>query len=432
MHSGKRLPALAHPYYRRYLIGAFISNVGNMLQTTAIVLHVYNLTGSSLMVGMLGLVRVVPLVLFTLIGGIVADHHDRRIVVLLAQSVMAFIALMLAVFEATGLTSVWLIYGMVAIFSVARAFEGPSRQALVPNLVPPDVLPNAIGLNGISWRLSDVLGPVGAGLIITSGGILPFGPYGTCYIINVVTFFAVFAALLTIPSKRPEEGGSRIRNLAELKKALRDGLQYVRRNPVLRSTMWIDFWATFFSSADALIPAFAKSILDVGDLGAGLMQGSIAVGALIGAMLMTWLPTVRHQGRWVIWMIALYGVCTVGFGFSPNIAVAMVFLAGTGFADMISTVLRQTIRQLVTPDHMRGRMSATSMLFNISGPQLGDFEAGAVAAGIGERWSVAVGGFACMFVAGHWARSSKLPEYEHEASHEEILEAQPQKSPHGD
>lgn len=421
MRTSKRLPALAHVYYRRYLAGSFISNVGNMMQATAIALHVYQLTGSSLMVGLLGLVRVVPLLLFSLIGGIVADHHDRRTVMILTQVGMAIVAISLALMELWQITTVALIYVMVALFSVARAFDGPARQAMVVNLVPVQSLPNAIGLNGISWRLSDVLGPLLAGLTIYGGGFAPFGPYGACYVLNAASFVAVMASLWQIPARPPTvQGGSGIGSIAELKKALIDGLHYVNKTPVLRSAMWIDFWATFFSSADALIPAFAKKILAVGDAGAGMMMAAIGIGALVGAILMTLMPTVRHQGRWVIWMIALYGVCTVLFGFSPNFTLALLFLAGTGFADMVSTVLRQTIRQMVTPDHMRGRMSATSMLFNISGPQLGDFEAGAVSVATGERWAVSIGGMACMLVALHWSSGHALRDYEHIAPPEPV------------
>lgn len=415
----QRFPALAHHPYRRYLFGSFISNVGNMLQATAIALHVFSISGgSSFAVGMLGLVRVGPLLLFSLIGGIVADHHDRRSVMLVTQSAMAAIALALASFEFFGITTLWLIYLTVATSAVARAFDGPARQSMVANLVPMDILPNAIGLNGISWRLSDVLGPLIAALIIFTKGLPALGPYGTCYLLNLVSFSTVLISIWLLPARPPQLNGSKISNLRELKQAIHDGLAFVHHTPVLRSAMWIDFWATFFSSADALIPAFASRILHMGEAGAGILQSSIAIGALIGAMFMTWIPSPRHPGRWVIAMIAIYGFFTVLFGFATSVVVAVICLAGTGFSDMVSTVLRQTIRQLATPDHMRGRMSATSMLFNISGPQLGDFEAGAVALWTGERWSVAIGGIACLLVGGHWYRGSALRDYRYGATSE--------------
>lgn len=417
MFPRKRLPALAYVDYRRYLFGSFVSNVGNMLQATAISLHVWDLTKSSVMVGALGLVRVGPLLLFSLIGGIIADHNDRRKVMFICNIILALLALALVALELFHLTTVWLIYIAVALIATVRAFEAPSRQSLVVNLVPVESIPNAIGLNGISWRLSDVIGPLIAGLTIVAGGFGGAGGFGTCYLLNFASFFAVMASLWLLPPKPPAAGnGGSIKTVGEIFTAIGEGLQFMRRTPVVRSAMLIDFWATFFSAADALIPAFAHSILDVGDAGAGMMQAAIGIGALVGAVFMTWIPTPVHQGRWVIAMVALYGVCTVLFGFSPNLTLALIFLAGTGFADMVSTVLRQTIRQLNTPDNMRGRMSATGTLFQATGPQLGDFEAGAVAAGTGERLSVAIGGVACVGIAALWSRGRHLKDYEHQTA----------------
>ena len=416
-------PALRHANYRRYLFGAFVSNVGNMLQSAAIALHIYKLTNSSYMVGLIGLVKVGPLLVFSLLGGIVADHYDRRKVVIVTQIAMSSVALVLTAMEWFHFTNVVYIYLMVAILSVTTSFDNPARQAMVPNLVPKEDLPNAIGLNGISWRLSDVLGPVVAAGVFTWGGLQGLGGVGTCYLLNFVTFIAVIVAVLMLPALPPQgQDMSRPQNPREIIQAIRDGLRFVNRTPVLRSSLWIDFWATFFSGADALIPAYAK-ILGVGDVGYGLMRASSGVGALIAATLLTWLPTIKHQGRWVIIMIGLYGLSTVLFGFSTNLLMAMVFLAGTGFTDMFSTVMRQTIRQLTTPDHMRGRMTATSVLFHATGPQLGDYEAGALAAfaaeqpalrgWAGERWSVTIGGAASILLSLWWGKGGALREYEH-------------------
>lgn len=414
------LPALRHADYRRYLFGSFVSNVGNMVQSTAIMAHVYQLTNDSYMVGLLGLVRVVPLLLFTFWGGIVADHRDRRQILLFTQSALMAVAVSLTVMVWTGNSHLLLLYAFVALSAVARAFDGPARQSMVPNLVPAQDLPNAIGLNGISWRLSDVLGPLIAAGILYFGGLQALGSLGTCYLFNVVSFSAVLIALWFTPPVLPKgQSASAPQNLREVVASVKEGLAYVNRTPVLRSSMWIDFWATLFSAADALLPAFSQDILKLGDAGLGLLQGSIGVGALLGATVMTWLPTVRHQGRWVIIMIGVYGLCTVLFGLSTSALMAMLFLAGTGFADMVSTVLRQTIRQMATPDHMRGRMSGTSMLFNITGPQLGDFESGALARFVGERWSIALGGAASILVALHWGRGKALRDYEYEAKEEE-------------
>jgi MFS family permease len=204
-----------------------------------------------------------------------------------------------------------------------------------------------------------------------------------------------------------------VRSLSDLRRYVSDGYRFVHRTPVVRNAMWVDFWATFFSSADALIPAFAKDILKVGPRGFGLLASASAIGGFVAALYMSSRRTVVNQGRWVIASIAAYGICTVAFALSPNLFIATVFLAGTGAADMISTVLRQTIRALATPDRMRGRMTAFSQIFNISGPQLGDFEAGVLAKPFGERWSVTLGGLACLGVAALWSRSP-LRVYEHE------------------
>lgn len=182
---------------------------------------------------------------------------------------------------------------------------------------------------------------------------------------------------------------------------------------MVRSAMFIDFWATFFSAADALLPAFAGPILRLGPQGYGLLASSGAAGALAGAVMMSLLPPVKRQGAWVIGMIALYGAGTIGFGLSFSLVAACLFQALTGFADMVSTVIRQTIRQLATPDEKRGRMSATGSIFQISGPQLGDFESGLLASFVGERASVVIGGSACLVVAGLWTRGKALRDYIH-------------------
>ena len=392
-----------------------------MLQSAAISFHIYQITEplhpgkGSYYVGLVGLIKVIPLLVFSLYGGIVADHNDRRKVVIVTQCCMSLIALMLTAMEWYHVVSLWLIYAAVALLSITNSFDNPARQAMVPNLVPIEDLPNAIGLNGISWRLSDVLGPVFAGLIVAWGGLKGFGGFGTCYLFNFATFAAVILAVFMLPPLPPQgQDGSRPQNIPEIFQAIKDGLRFVNRTPVLRSSLWIDFWATFFSGADALIPAFATKILKAGAEGYGLLRGAAGVGALLAALLMTWLPTVKHQGRWVIIMIGMYGLSTVLFGIAPNLTLAMIFLAGTGFSDMVSTVLRQTIRQLTTPDRMRGRMTATSVLFHATGPQLGDYEAGVVALGVGERWSVVIGGTASLILAGWWGRGGALRSYEHQ------------------
>lgn len=413
--TSKRLPALRHRGFREYITGSFVSNVGNNVQAWAIAWHVYYLTESSLMVGLLGLVRVVPLLIFTLFGGVVADQADRRKVLLVTQSGMALVALAALTLSAGGLNSAGPLYVIVALNAIARSFDGPARQAMVVGLVPREDFPNAASINGMAWRLSDVLGPIVAGILIASGNGAGFSGLTFCYGLNFVSFLAVLWAVYRLEPKAEAELPDRAKTFGEVVDRIKEGLQFVNRTPVVRSAMWIDFWATLLSGAEALLPAFAAKILNLGPEGYGILAASTGVGALLAATSLAWLPTFHRQGRWVVLMIGLFGLATIAFGLSNSLWTAALSLATVGAADMISTVLRQTIRQLATPDELRGRMNATSSLFHISGPQLGDFEAGAVASSFGERFSIVLGGSLCLLVALHWSRAKALIGYVHES-----------------
>lgn len=378
------------------------------------------------MVGLAGLVRIGPLLLLSLFGGVVADQVDRRKILLLTQLGMAAVSLLLFVLTARGHHSVGILYGIIALNAVARSFDGPARQSMLPNLVAPINLRNALSINGMAWRMSDVLGPVIAGVFIGVNELKPNSPLprflsqigiahspglSLCYLINFLSFFAVLLAVWHLKPKVIEKVGDKPQNFREVLGLIGEGLQFVNRTPVVRSAMWIDFWATLFSGAEALLPAFNQKILKLGPQEFGVLAGSSAAGALVAAACLTFAPTIHRQGRMVVFMIGCYGLFTILFGLSQSLWLACFSLAMVGASDMVSTVLRQTIRQLATPDELRGRMSATSSLFHISGPQLGDFEAGAVAGLFGERVSIVLGGGLCMLVAGHFSRAKALVGY---------------------
>lgn len=405
-----RFPALASQDYRRYLAGNFLSNIGSQIQSTAITYHVFQLThNSSYMVGLLGLFRVAPLLTFTLFGGVLADQADRRKVMLATQTTMALVSLILAVTVWTGLVTPALIYTLVVVAFTAVAFDGPARQSLVVSLVPKDHFPNAVTISATMWRFSDVLGPVLAGALIGWRG----AGFGACYILNAVSFLAVIYAVWRMPPKPPEDVTvERPKHLRDVLSQIKDGWRFVNRMPVIRHAMWIDFWATFFSTADALLPAMSK-ILKLGPLGYGFLCASAAIGAAIAASVLAFRPTVHKQGAWVVGMVGIYGAATCLFAISGNLVLASVFLAITGAADMVSTVMRQTLRQLATPDSMRGRMTAISSLFFISGPRLGDYEAGVASQAFGDRGSIAIGGSACILVSILWSRAKALIDYKH-------------------
>jgi MFS family permease len=359
------------------------------MQYVAINWHVYLLTKSALALGTVGLVRVVPIILCSLVGGVVADAVDRKRLMLATQALMMVSACLLAGVTWFGLQSVWPIYVLTALASAATAFDNPARQALMPMLVPAEEFPNAVSLWMIVFHLSTVIGPALAGLLL--------GLYSPAivYAVNAVSFLAVIFALLLMRVKGravdAEKEASRVSFAA-----LKEGLRFVWRTPIIVQTMTLDFVATFLASATALLPIFAAEILHVGARGLGMLAAAPAAGSVLTAFVMARLSTLRRQGAIVIAAVAVYGAATIAFGLSRVFWFSLLMLAVTGAADTVSTVLRQTIRQLVTPNYLRGRMTSVNMVFFMGGPQLGELEAGAVAALIGAPLSVATGGLGCL------------------------------------
>jgi len=381
--------ALHHRDFRLYFFGQLISVTGTQMQLAAINWHIYVLTRSRLALGGVGLVRVVPIVLCSLIGGALADTVDRKKLMVFTQSTMLVCAAILSVITSRGLTTIWPIYLLTAIASGALAFDSPARQSLLPMLVPEEDFPNAVSLGLIAFQLSTVFGPMAAGLLLSFRGP------AIIYAINAVSFLGVIGAVLMIrASGAPGPGGSAPPGVSFA--AIREGLKFVWRTPIIVQTMTLDFAATFFASATALLPVFAAEILKVGARGYGLLTSASAIGSVIAAFVMARLGNLRRQGATVVGAIAVYGAATIGFGVSRIYWVSLLMLALVGASDTVSTVLRQTIRQLVTPNYLRGRMTSVNMVFFMGGPQLGEMEAGTVAQFIGAPLSVITGGIGCI------------------------------------
>lgn len=370
------------------------------MQLVAINWHVYLLTKSPLALGGVGLVRVLPIVLCSLAGGVVADAVNRKRLMLISQCVMLASAAVLAGLTAAGRESLWPIYLLTAIASAAIAFDSPARQAMLPTLVPAEDFPNAVSLGIVVFNSATIVGPALAGLLLSVRG--PALIYG----LNSVSFVAVIFALLLL---RASGRTSAENEMAQLNLgALRQGLRFVWRTPIIVQTMMLDFVATFFASATALLPIFAAEILHVGARGLGLLAAAPGAGSIVTGLLIARFGAMRKQGRAVIVTVAIYGAATIVFGLSRLFWLSLTMLAITGAADTVSTVLRQTIRQLVTPDHLRGRMTSVNMIFFFGGPQLGELEAGVVAALIGATLSVVTGGIGCLIAvaaAGFWAKN---------------------------
>jgi len=392
---------LRHRNFRLIWIGLLLSFIGTFMQNAALLWNVSLLVPSDrkgLALGIVGLVRVVPIVVFSMISGVVADASDRRRLMLLTQTGSAIVALGLAWLAFNGNTSVWPVYALAALSSAVGAFDLPARQSLVPSLVPRQELPNAISLNTIMQQTSQVLGPALGGIVIASANV------GWAYVINAVSFAAVIVALLLMRDV-PGDPERQARESVSWEAAL-EGLRFVFRSPLIRSTMLLDFFATFFSSATALLPIFAQDILNVGPAGYGWLYAAPAVGAVTMSAAMVLLTSrITRRGPVLLWAVGLYGLATVTFGLSRSFWITFAALALTGVADTISMVIRNIVRQLETPDRLRGRMIGVNMMFFVGGPQLGELEAGVVANWLGAPFSVVSGGLGCM-VAVAWLAAS--------------------------
>ncbi|MDX6531156.1 MAG: hypothetical protein QOH41_3446 [Blastocatellia bacterium] len=362
------------------------------MQLAAINWHIYLLTGSALSLGLVGACRAVPIIFCSLIGGVVADVVDRRRLMMATQSVMLLCSATLAVVTFRGLRHVWPIFLLTAIASAAWAFDTPARQALMPTLVPLKDFPNAVSLSMLMFQIGLIVGPPLAGFILAS-----YGP-ALVYTINAISFIAVIVGVaLMRTSGRPEKDENQPPRISL--EALLEGLRFVWRTPIIVQTMTLDFVATFFASANQLLPIFAKDILKVGAQGYGFLAAAPAGGAIVTGLLMARLGPLKRQGLLVIVSIAVFGAATIAFGLSRVFWFSLLMLALTGGADTISTILRQTIRQLATPNKLRGRMTSINMIFFMGGPQLGEVEAGTLAALVGAPLSVVTGGVACLVAA---------------------------------
>lgn len=375
------------------------------MQSAAILWHVYAVTHSAMALGVVGLVRVVPIVGFSLISGVVADSFDRRKLMLLAQSGMAICATLLGFLAVHGIKTPWPIYLLAALTSAFSAFDLPARQSLVPSLVPKEDLPNAFSLNATTFQAASIAGPAATGFVIAHLGL------HWTYWLNAISYLAIIGALFAMKPKPVTNNGAKAN--VSIAAAI-EGLKFVRSAPLIISSMLLDFFATFFSSANALLPIYARDILHIGATGYGWLYAAAAVGALITGVLMSLLPAINHQGRTLIVSVGLYGLATVAFGLSRVFWIAFAALALTGAADTVSMIIRNVIRQLHTPDHLRGRMVSVNMIFFMGGPQLGEMEAGAVAAWLGAPFSVISGGIGCvlsvLWVAWQWPQ---LWKYKH-------------------
>jgi MFS family permease len=313
---------------------------------------------------------------------------------LVTQAGSAAVALVLAGVTFAGLASLSSLYVLAALGAAIGSFDLPARQSIVPLLVPRDHLSSAISLNAIMIQAASVAGPAAAGFLIVSPGL------AAVYLLNALSYGFVILAIVKIPGVE-QHGHEGSRRPVLSMRSIGEGFHFVFSSPIVRATMLLDFFATFFSSARTLLPIFAEDILGVGPEGYGWLYAAPAAGGLMMATVMVAAASrIERRGAALLASLTLYGIATVGFGVSRSFWVMFSCLALTGAAEAVSIVIRNVVRQLETPDRLRGRMSAINMLFFQGGPRLGELEAGAVAQWLGAPLSVAAGGIGCLVATG--------------------------------
>jgi MFS family permease len=390
-------PLREHASYRRLYLGDAVSTIGTQMTAVVVPLQVYALTRSSFMVGLVSLAGLVPLVVFGLIGGSIADAMDRRLLLLVTSTGLAVVSALLWVQAALGLDQVWLLFVLVFFQAGFFAVDSPARRAVIPRLLRTSQIPAATALSQVSWTFAMVVGPMLAGQIGRVG-------LSWVYALDVVTFAAALYAIVSLRAVPPEGGGT-----AAGLRSVREGLSFLRSRPVLLMTFAVDINAMVFGMPRALFPQLALERFH-GDAGTvGLLHSAVAVGALLGALLSGWSARVRRQGLAVLVAVFAWGAAIVAFGFASALWLALLMLAVAGAADMVSAVFRNTILVAMTPDEMRGRLGGVFIAVVAGGPRLGDVEAGAVANLVSAQFSVVSGGVAC--ILGVVALAALVPSF---------------------
>lgn len=413
-------PLRVSPAYRRLWTGFTLSGIGTQMATTAISLQVYDLTGDSFAVGLVGVFALVPIVALGLYGGALVDHYDRRTVALMGGVLLWVAALGNTAQALAGNTSPWPLYLLAAVANAGFAVVSPARSAIYPRLLGNELLPAANALNVAAMNASLTVGPLLAGVVVDVAG------YGAAYAVDAVLLLFAFWGLARLAPQPPLAG--RVGGVPGLRSVV-DGLRFLATRPNVRMTFLADFCAMILAHPRALFPAVAVMAFGGGASTVGLLSAAIAVGAMAAMAVSGPLGRVVHQGRAVVgsvaaWglAVAAFGVCVLlaGRGLAPAVALvgAAVFLAMAGAADSVSSVFRTTILQAATPDHLRGRLQGVFVVVVAGGPRLGDVVAGSVAS-VWTEWGAAVaGGLACVLAVvllarwqrGFWAYDARDPQ----------------------
>jgi MFS family permease len=387
--SGRRHvpPALRHRDFRLFWLGQAVSVMGTQFTNVGMAWQIYELTDSVLQIGLLGLARAIPQMILTLFGGILADALDRRRMLIGTQLTQFAVAAGLVGFTVTGAMSPTVLYVASALLAIFGALENPARQAYAPNLVPREDLTSAIALTTSMRQVGYVSGPALGGLALAAAGP------ASCYGMDAAARALMSGLLLMIRMRQIAGRRGRITLASFL-----EGLAFVRSQPIILSLMVLDFGANFFGSPRALLPVYARDIFQVGPEGLGILFAASSIGGLAGSITMSMITQPRNAGRWVLLGVTFYAFAAMAFAVSPTFWVAAAMLLCMGVGDNVSSVLRGSINQLVTPDDLRGRVSAVNSIFVNVGPQLGQFESGVVAAWTSVPVAAFTGGLATLLL----------------------------------
>ena len=365
--------------YRLLLAGNTLSNLGLQMLSVAVSWDLYIRTHSALVLGNVGFVQVAPSFAFAILAGHIADRYSRRLTMLLAQSLSVFASLLLA----AGVHGVAGIYVCLFLIAVTRTFQWPIRLAMLPDVVPPEGLSNAISWNATLFETASVSGPALAGILLAvAGSRVVYMAQAACSLTVLLCFTA-----LNFRRKHAVQSGSAF-----------EGLRFIRGNKLILSAVTLDLFAFLFGGASALLPVYAVDILHAGPRALGWLRASPPVGAILMAVAMAHLPRIRRAGPALLWGVAGFGLATIGFGISRSIWLSCAMLALTGAFDNVSVVLRQSVLQTKTPDFVRGRVMAVNSIFINCSNSLGAIESGWTAAWFGPVVSVAGGGVAAIVV----------------------------------
>ncbi|MFC9389652.1 MFS transporter [Streptomyces venezuelae] len=373
--------------YRRLWFGSTVSWVGQGMTALAVSLQVYDITRSPFAVGLVGLFSLVPLVVFGLYGGAIADTVDRRKLGLFSACGSAALSIALATAAFAGFHRVWFLYAVVALQAVCAALNAPARSSMIPRLLPPEQLRAANALNSMVTTFGTLVGPSLGGLIVGLAG------YQTAYLVDAVAFSASLYAMWRLPAMLPDRTGSK-------RASVLDGLRFLATRPNLRMTFLSDFCAMILAHPRALFPAVAVLWYGGDAKTTGLLVAAPAFGALLGGVLSGWQGRIRHHGQAILIAVASWGTAIAVFGLTRNLWLGLLLLALAGYSDTVSMIFRNTMMQVAAPDEMRGRLQGVFIVVVAGGPRLGDFLAGSIADLTSPAVAVTGGGIACVVAVG--------------------------------